>query len=125
MDNQMANTFSFKNASYSNPNKIIGSNTLSNVNSIFAYSEISKKNDIIPGHQSQDSKLFRWSPDTVENANHDLHWWKKNNLELLRKFISSTQDKSKQGLGALYVLMGFATIVREVGEAYPWVLDTV
>lgn len=49
MDNQMANTFSFKNASYSNPNKIIGSNTLSNVNSIFAYSEISKKNDIIPG----------------------------------------------------------------------------
>ena len=34
MDNQMANTFSFKNASYSNPNKIIGSNTLSNVNSI-------------------------------------------------------------------------------------------
>ena len=84
-----------------------------------------EKNDIIPGHQSQDSKLFRWSPDTVENANHDLHWWKKNNLELLRKFISSTQDKSKQGLGALYVLMGFATIVREVGEAYPWVLDTV
>jgi hypothetical protein len=84
-----------------------------------------EKNNIIPGHQSQNSKLFRWAPDTVENANHDLHWWKKNNLELLGRFISSTQDKTKQGLGALYVLMGFASIVNEVGEAYPWILETV
>ncbi len=84
-----------------------------------------EKNELIPGHQSKETKLFRWSPDTVENANHDLHWWKKNNLELLQKFISSTQDKTKQGLGALYVLMGFATLVREVGEAYPWILETV
>lgn len=84
-----------------------------------------EKNEIIPGHQSNTSKLFRWSPDTIENANHDLHWWRKNNLELLQKFISSTQEKSKQGLGALYILMGFATIVHQVGEAYPWILETL
>jgi hypothetical protein len=84
-----------------------------------------EKETIIPGHLSNATKLFRWTPDTVENHNHDLHWWKKNNLELLLKFISSTRDKSKQGLGALYVLMGFASIVREVGDAYPWILETV
>lgn len=84
-----------------------------------------EKETIIPGHQSNAKKLFRWSPDTVENANHDLHWWKKNNLELLTKFVTSTTDKTKQGLGALYVLMGFASIVREVGDAYPWILETV
>ena len=82
-----------------------------------------EKDQLIPGHQV--NKLFRWTPDTVENANHDLIWWKKNNLDLLIKFISGTKDKTKQGLGALYVLMGFASIVREVGEAYPWILETV
>ncbi len=84
-----------------------------------------EKETIIPGHQSNAKKLFKWSPDTVENQNHDLHWWKKNNLDLLGKFVSSTSDKTKQGLGALYVLMGFASIVREVGDAYPWILETV
>lgn len=84
-----------------------------------------EKNAIIPGHANQNSKLFRWSPDVVENNTHDLHWWRKHNLELLQKFISSADDKAKRGLGALYILMGFATIVRQVGEAYPWVLDTV
>lgn len=83
-----------------------------------------EKDTIIPGHQSKGTKLFKWTPDTVENQNHDLQWWKKNNLELLIKFVSTTQDKSKQGLGALYVLMGFASVVREVGEAYPWILET-
>lgn len=84
-----------------------------------------EKETIIPGHLSTAKKLFRWTPDTVENANHDLHWWKKNNLELLSRFVSSSSDKTKQGLGALYLLMGFASIVREVGDAYPWILETV
>jgi hypothetical protein len=84
-----------------------------------------EKETIIPGHQSNATKLFKWTPDTIENRTHDLLWWKKHNLELLSKFVSTTKDKSKQGLGALYVLMGFASIVREVGEAYPWILETV
>jgi hypothetical protein len=84
-----------------------------------------EKEDLIPSYQSNGTKLFRWTPDTIENANHDLTWWKKNNLELLIKFVTSTKDKTKQGLGALYVLMGFASIVGEVGEAYPWILETV
>ncbi len=84
-----------------------------------------EKNEIIPGHNNQNAKLFRWSPDVIENNNHDLHWWRKHNLELLQKFISSAEDKSKKGLGALYVLMGFASIIHQVGDAYPWILDTV
>jgi hypothetical protein len=50
MDNQMVGNFVFKNASYDNPNKIKGGNSLIEANSIFAFSEIFKKDDIIPGN---------------------------------------------------------------------------
>jgi hypothetical protein len=49
MDENMSNSFVFKNARYDNPNKIKGSNSLADASSIFAYSEILKKDDIIPG----------------------------------------------------------------------------
>jgi hypothetical protein len=50
MDNQMASNFVFKNARYDNPNKIKGGNSLTEASSIFAFSEIFKKDDIIPGN---------------------------------------------------------------------------
>jgi hypothetical protein len=84
-----------------------------------------EKDAIVPGYQAGISKLFRWNPDKLQSENHDITWWKKNNLELLKKFISSSEDKTKQSLGALYVLMGLAQVVPAVGEAYPWILEAV
>ena len=84
-----------------------------------------EKDAIVPGYQAGMNKLFRWNPDKLQGENHDVTWWKKNNLELLKKFISSSEDKTKQALGALYILMGLAQVVPAVGEAYPWILETV
>lgn len=82
-----------------------------------------EKDTIVPGHLCQRDKLFRWNPDQISGGKHDLPWWRKQNLELLLKFISSAGDKGKQSLGALYVLMGFSAVVEDVKEAYPWISE--
>ena len=82
-----------------------------------------EKDAIIPGHLNQRDKLFRYNPDQVSGGKYDLTWWRKQNLELLQKFISSADDKGKQSLGALYVLMGFSVVVEDVKEAYPWIRE--
>lgn len=83
----------------------------------------SEKQAIIPGFNSSTTRLFQYTPDQLQSKNYDLVWWKKQNLELIRKFISSAEEKSKQGLGALYILMGLNTVVPEVGDAYPWIRE--
>lgn len=84
---------------------------------------LQEKEGIVPGHLSQLGKLFRWNPDQVSGGKYDAVWWRKQNLELMRKFVSSASDKGKQSLGALYVLMGLASVVEDVKEAYPWIRD--
>ena len=82
-----------------------------------------EKTSLIPGFNNPLTKLFLHTPDQLQSKSHDLVWWKKQNLELIRKFISTAEDKTKQSLGALYVLMGLFAVVPEVGDAYPWIRD--
>ena len=81
-----------------------------------------EKNLIIPGHQSR-SKLFVLSLSDLVLK--DTNVLKKNNLQLIDRFISSATEKTKQSLGVIYVLMGFSYVCSELGEAYPWILESV
>lgn len=84
-----------------------------------------EKEAIVPGYNTSMSKLFRLSPDRVETQNHDLRWWRRSNLNLILEFLTRAPQKSQQGLGALYVLMGLVQVVPDAAEAYPWVCETV
>jgi hypothetical protein len=83
------------------------------------------KEGIVPHSMRNSSKLFKWVPDNVCSANHDLTWWQKSNLSLILNFISRSEDKTKQGLGALYCLMGLVQVSEMAAEAYPWILESV
>jgi hypothetical protein len=71
------------------------------------------------------TKIFKQTPERALTSNHDLRWWRRNNLNLILEFISQGTSKSQQGLGALYVLMGIVQVVPEAAESYPWVLESV
>lgn len=84
-----------------------------------------EKEAIVPGYNSALSKLFRQAPDRIEGQNHDLRWWRRVNLNLIVEFLTRAPQKSQQGLGALYVLMGLVQVVPEAAEAYPWVRESL
>jgi hypothetical protein len=71
------------------------------------------------------TKLFRWQPEVVASKNHNLRWWQKHNLWLIQTFIEKSQDKGKNSLGAVYIMMGLVYVSDEAAEAYPWIVDTM
>lgn len=81
-----------------------------------------EKKMIIPGYQSK-NKLFVLSLSDLVLK--DLNVLRKNNLQLIDRFISSVQEKTKQSLGVIYVLMGLSYVCSDIGEAYPWILESV
>jgi hypothetical protein len=84
-----------------------------------------EKEAIVPHHAKADSRLFRSAPDVLQQSNHGLRWWQKNSLDLIQSFTTRSNDKTKQSLGALYVLMALVQVSEEAAEAYPWILETV
>lgn len=80
-----------------------------------------EKEAILPGP----SKIFKQTPERARLGNHDLRWWRRNNLNLILEFITRGTTKSQQSLGALYVLMAIVQVIPEAGDAYPWILETV
>lgn len=84
-----------------------------------------EKEAIVPGYNAGLSKLFRLTPDRIENQVHDLKWWRRSNLNLILEFLTRAPQKSQQSLGALYVLMALVQVVPEAAEAYPWIRETV
>lgn len=82
-----------------------------------------EKLQIVPSYASESNKLFRATPDALSSTNHDGVWWRKTNLEVLRRLLTSAEEKSKQALGALYILMALSKIVQDVVDAYPWLAD--
>ena len=84
-----------------------------------------EKEAIVPGYNSGMTKLFRLTPDRMENETHDLRWWRKVNLHLIVDFLTRAPQKSQQGLGALYVLMALVQVVPEASQAYPWVRESL
>lgn len=84
-----------------------------------------QKEEIVPGHSSGLTKLFKNNPDKLQGGTHDLKWWRRNNLNLILAFLTSSSQKTNQSLGALYVLMALVDIVPEAAEAYPWILENL
>lgn len=88
-----------------------------------------EKESIVPGHAKAATKLFRWPPESldtlVHTLDHTLKWWQKQSLSLINSFIDRSEDKTKRGLGALYVIMGLVHVSEEASEAYPWIADTL
>ncbi len=84
-----------------------------------------EKESIVPSHGRGQQRLFRGMPDFVIRENHNLKWWQKQNLNLIVNLITRSVDKTRQALGATYVLMGLVQVSEEAAEAYPWVADTV
>ena len=83
-----------------------------------------EKELIVPGHMKA-PKLFRWIPELVNLAGHNLRWWQKHNLWLIQTFIEKSSDKSKNALGAVYIIMGLVHVSEEASEAYPWIVDMI
>ena len=80
---------------------------------------------IVPGCLTNQTRLFRWTPDQVQGGRYDLQWWRKQNLEIIRRIIDTSEDKTKRSLGALYVIIGFTSVSKSATEAYPWVVESI
>jgi hypothetical protein len=85
----------------------------------------SERESIVPFHNRGQQRLFRNSPDVVVYENHNMKWWQKYNLNLIQNFITRSTDKTRQALGATYVIMGLVQVSDEAAEAYPWVAETM
>ena len=82
----------------------------------------SEKNAIIPGYQSR-NKVFRLN--LSELVLKDIKLLRKHSLQLIERFITSADDKTQQSLGVMYILMGLSYVCPDIGDAYPWILESV
>ena len=80
---------------------------------------IQQKNQIVQGFNNRQNKLFKYSPDEFEIK--DEKYIKKYNLNMIERFISSSNDKTQRSLGIMYVLMALCYVNDHVAEAYPWI----
>jgi len=65
--------------------------------------------------------LFKFSPS--ESPSKRKAWWSKTNLDIIDTLISNGVDKDSKKMGAMYALMGLATVSEELAESMPWLLD--
>ncbi len=84
-----------------------------------------EKESIVPKHSRQDGKLFKQPPEFLLTQTHELRWWQKLNLNTMTTLLTRSSDKTKQALGALYILMALVQVSDDAAEAYPWILETI
>ena len=77
---------------------------------------------IVPGHNAGRAPLFRWIPQQICGRGFDLKWWRKQNLMLMKTFLTRAENKHDQGCGALYVLTALANTHPHCGQAFQWLL---
>ena len=83
---------------------------------------IKEKNLIVPGSEGK-NKLFKIIPN--ELLDKEEKWLKKLNLNIINRFISSSNDKTQQSLGVMYILMGLCYVSSDVCDAYPWIYASI
>jgi len=83
---------------------------------------LKEKNLIVPGFNSR-NKLFKYSLEDINNKEEKSI--KKNNLYIIERLISSTDDKAQKSLGVMYVLMGLCHVNDTVAESYPWIYASI
>ena len=80
-----------------------------------------QKEAVVPGYSTEPNQLFRFDPTEIPPKSH--HWWERNNLALVEKFITSAVDKERAKMGAMYVLMAITHVSSDAAEALPWLVD--
>jgi hypothetical protein len=81
-----------------------------------------QKNLIVSGFNSR-NKLFKYTLDELKLKEEKSI--KKNNLSIIERLISSSNDKTQRSLGVMYVLMGLCYVNDTVAEAYPWIYASI
>lgn len=82
-----------------------------------------QRETIVPGGESATRKLFRFMPE--RESRRGIAWWQRHNLALIEAFLTRSQDKENQRLGAMYVLMGLVAVCEEAEESFPWLADII
>ena len=82
---------------------------------------LKQKNTIVPRFNT--NNLFRCHPSEILDK--EEKWLKKNNLQVIDKLISSSNDKTQRSLGIMYVLMALCIVSNNVAEAYPWIVQSI
>ena len=76
-----------------------------------------EKAAIVPGHGG----LFRIvAKDYLFKS---LRWWQTSSIWLIEQFVTGSDIREKQALGALYVLMALTAVSPAAAAALPWVAD--
>jgi hypothetical protein len=84
-----------------------------------------QREKIVPGHKDGRGPLFRWHPSIIVNKGFDLRWWRKINLNLMKTFLTRSEEKENQTCGALYILITFANIHPHAASAFPYLVAEV
>ena len=80
------------------------------------------KEKIVNGHASGRSPLFRWNPMAICGRGLEIKWWRKQNLMLMKAFLSRAEDRENQSTGALYVLTALANTHPACAQAFGWLV---
>lgn len=81
------------------------------------------RESIIPGYNSGRAALFRWHPNKICGRGLELKWWRKQNLNLMKTFITRSHEKDMQVTGALYILTAMANVHPRAAESFPWLVQ--
>lgn len=83
----------------------------------------SQREEIVPGHMSGSTRIFRFdSTDVIEKGK---AWWEKQNLCIIRAFVTRAQDKENRKLGAMYILMALVQVSMPAAIGLPWIVDNL
>jgi len=79
---------------------------------------IQQKRLIVPGF-NRTNTLFKFYIDELNTKDEKI--LRKTNLQIIERFISSSEDKTQKALGVMYVLMGLSYVNNSVAESYSWI----
>ena len=79
-----------------------------------------QKETMVPGHAVGRAPLFRWTPEVITADPHELKWWRKQSLGLMKAFLTRGQDPVTQNSNVIVILTALASCHRYVAEAFPW-----
>ena len=80
-----------------------------------------QKESIVPQYNVASQKLFRLS--IANTFKSELDSIRRTNLNVIQRLISSAQQQSDKTLGAMYVVMGLASVSERCRTAYPWLIN--
>ena len=79
-----------------------------------------EKENLVVGYNSGRNPLFRWTPQVIVGNMNSLKWWRKNNLGLMKTFLTRAKDRALQNCSALYILTALVESVPAARESFPW-----